>query len=88
MSFAKCGHCGKSGTKIAELSPSGAEYKQIAICCLSCSAVLGVTGYYDTSSLIKKQTAQIAQLQNSVAELHGEMGRISASLRDLARRIS
>jgi hypothetical protein len=69
IGFAKCGHCGGSGTKISEISPTGAAYKQNAICCTSCNAILGVTGYYDTGAMIKKQEAEIQKLKQTVDQL-------------------
>lgn len=69
LSFAKCGHCNQTGTKIAEISPSGGNYKQNAICCISCSAILGVVGYYDAGQLIKNQEAQINSMVRQVGDL-------------------
>jgi hypothetical protein len=69
LGFAKCGHCGKSGTKLAIIEPSGAAYKQSAICCSFCNAILGVTGFYDAGTLIKEQEKKIGQLLADVSTL-------------------
>lgn len=69
FSFAKCGHCDGTNTKIAEIEPTGAHFKQVAICCSSCNAILGTTGYYDTGSLIKAQEKEIASLKQQVAQI-------------------
>jgi hypothetical protein len=44
FNMAKCGHCGKTGTKISQIEPNGGAYKQSAICCMSCNSILGITG--------------------------------------------
>ena len=85
--FAKCGHCGKPGTKVVVIEPSGGNFKQMAICCASCSAVLGVRGYYDSGSLIKKQETEIAKLQTAVAQLQHQNAQIVRAMDEIARRI-
>lgn len=76
FSSTKCGHCGKSGTKIETIEPDGARYKQTAICCKWCNAILGVTGYLDTSTQIKalqdeqkKLAKQIDQIDYNVQQV-------------------
>jgi hypothetical protein len=81
LSIAKCGHCGKSGTKVAEIEPSGASYKQIAICCSWCSAVLGVTGYYDTGTLLKKAEKEQLELSKRISQMERQIHAILNALR-------
>lgn len=69
MGIAKCGHCGGMSTKMELISPSGATYKHGAICCSTCSAILGVTGYRDSSILIDKQAKQIEALDKKLSDL-------------------
>jgi hypothetical protein len=85
--LAKCGHCGKPGTKVVQIEPSGGNYKQMAICCISCSAILGVRGFYDSGSMIKKQEAEIAKLQTAVAQLQYQNNQIGQALNEIARRL-
>lgn len=74
--LAKCGHCGNSGTKITEIEPNGARYKQSAIVCMHCSAILGVTGYYDTGSLVKGLEAKIAQLEQRAQQIDANLNNL------------
>lgn len=76
FSIAKCGHCGHTGTKTAEIEPQGAAYKQTAICCSSCSAILGVVGYYDTGTLLKKAETERAELKQRIASLEYAINQI------------
>ena len=69
ISLAKCGHCGKSGTKIELIEPTGAAYKQSAIICKWCNSILGVTGYFDAGQLIKEQEKEIKGLKSQVSNL-------------------
>lgn len=69
FSSAKCGHCGQSGTKIEMIEPNGSQYKQAAICCSHCNSILGVTGYYDTGTLLKSQEKEIADLKRQLAQV-------------------
>jgi hypothetical protein len=78
---AKCGHCGKSGTKIAEISPSGASYKQIAITCSGCSAILGVTDYYNVGTLLKQQEKEIAGLKTQLGNMQSGIQQMDHNIR-------
>lgn len=69
FSTAKCGHCGRSGTKIEMIEPRGSQYKQAAICCASCSSILGVTGYYDAGTMLKAQKNEIAALKQQLSQV-------------------
>ncbi|MEM5500763.1 hypothetical protein WNY59_04080 [Ahrensia kielensis] len=80
FSTAKCGHCGKTGTKVQEISPVGAAYKQMAVCCQSCSAILGVTGYYDSGTLLKQAERERAELSQKVQRLEQQLISISHRL--------
>ncbi|MCX7559798.1 hypothetical protein OS190_09480 [Sulfitobacter sp. F26204] len=64
-----CGHCGKTGTKAQEISPSGANFKQVAICCSSCSAILGVTGFFDVGAVVKVQEKKIDAMTHQIGDL-------------------
>ena len=77
---AKCGHCGKSGTKIEMIEPSGANYKQSAVVCQSCNSILGVTGYYDTGQLLKEQENQLANLKQQVSQMDNLLRQIANAL--------
>jgi hypothetical protein len=76
FSTAKCGHCGKTGTKLQVIEPNGAKYKQTAVCCQWCNAILSVGGFYDTSAQIKaledeqkKLKALIQQIDHNVQQI-------------------
>lgn len=69
FSFTKCGHCNGTVTKIAEIQPSGTDFKQIAICCSSCSSILGITDYFNVGNLVKMQEKEIASLKQQVTQI-------------------
>jgi len=73
---AVCGHCGKPGTKAVQIEPAGAAFKQTAICCSSCGAILGVTGYYDEGALLKKAEQANASLAQKVTNLEHQLNQI------------
>lgn len=79
--YAKCGHCNNSGTKLQEIAPSGAKFKKFAVCCSSCSAVLGVLDYFETSALLQAQDKKIQQLTNEVSELSHLVRQMAQALR-------
>lgn len=85
--IAKCGHCGGTGTKVAEIAPLGGAYKQTAICCSACSAILGVTGYFDTGALLKQQEAKINALTSALGSISHDLDTIRQSLQRLAQSI-
>lgn len=80
FSTAKCGHCGKVGTKIETIEPDGAAYKQTAICCKWCSAILGVTGFLDTGTLIKNLDADVSALKKQAAQIDRNVQQIAYAL--------
>ena len=67
--IAKCGHCDGTLTKIAEIEPSGSQFKQVAICCSSCNAILGTTDYFNVGNLVKSQEKEIASLKQQVSQI-------------------
>lgn len=77
LSIAKCGFCGASGTKVVEIEPSGANYKQYAICCLSCNSVMSTTGYWDAGALLKDQEKRLAIMEQTIGRLVSEVQRLS-----------
>lgn len=79
-SFSKCGHCGGTSTKTAEIEPHGARFKQIAICCASCGSILSTMGYQDTAALVIKQGQQLQSLQ-------GQVDYLTNLIENLSRRL-
>ena len=77
---AKCGHCGKTGTKIEMIESQGAAYKQSAVCCRYCNAILGVTGYYDVGHLVKQQEGEIKALKSQLDQIGQMVQQIGQSL--------
>jgi hypothetical protein len=77
FSIAKCGFCGAFGTKIVEIEPNGAHYKQYAICCQSCNSVLSTTGYWDAGALLKEQEKRLAIIEQKIGSLVSEVQRLS-----------
>ena len=72
----KCGHCDKIGTKVQAIEPDHAAYKQIAICCKWCNAILGVTGYYDAGKVAKDIEAKVDTLQQRLSQLEHQIQQI------------
>ena len=81
FSTAKCGHCGKIGTKISEIEPNGARYKQSAICCMHCNAILGITGYYDAGTLLKAAEKEREAMSKKIDRLQFQVDQLLAVLR-------
>jgi hypothetical protein len=77
MALPKCPHCGTGFFGTHEISPTGANYKQIMITCNGCGAPAGVTGYFDTGSILKKQERAIAELHAKVAGLESSLHQIT-----------
>lgn len=82
---AKCGHCGKSGTKAIMIEPADARYKQTAICCASCNAILGVTGFYDEGQLLKDAEARANALAQKVNHIEHQLAQLSYDIQSLKR---
>lgn len=74
--MAKCGHCDHIGTRLEEISPAGGQYKMMAICCSSCSAILGVTNYLNTGVIAKG-------LEKSISGMKSDLDKISTIVRDI-----
>ena len=77
FAIAKCGHCGHTGTKLAQIEPATAAYKQTAICCSSCNAILGITGYYDTGTLLKKAEKEREAIKQQISRLEHTIQQIA-----------
>ena len=82
---AKCGHCGGTRTKLGNIEPEGAQFKQSAIVCSSCSAILGVSDYYDVGHLIKEQEKEIEKLNRKVDQMSHVLNQIADFLNRSAR---
>jgi excinuclease UvrABC ATPase subunit len=76
FSVGKCGHCGATGTKIVEIEPQDAAYKQIGICCVSCNSILGITDYFDTGTLLKKAELQANAMAMKVVALERKLDQV------------
>lgn len=84
--LSKCGHCGGFGTRVQTIEPDGASYKQIAVCCSACNAILGVIGYLDPGALLKAQEAKINALASTVTSLGYELENIKRTLQQIAQQ--
>lgn len=74
--MAKCGFCNAVGTRLELISPRDANYKQAAICCSSCGAILGVVGATnptvaatDAQKSVRKLSADVSNLQRQLDEI-------------------
>lgn len=79
--MAKCGHCNHIGTKLTEISPSGGRYKMMAVCCSSCSAILGVTDYFNSGTLIQSVEKKVDTLRSEVGFVKSAANQILDLLR-------
>jgi hypothetical protein len=79
--LAKCGHCGGAFTKVVTLEPQGANYKQLAVCCSSCSSILGITEFYNTGVLVKNAEKEISALKAKVDRLQATVDQIHHAMR-------
>jgi hypothetical protein len=80
-SATKCGHCGASGTKAVEIEPADSTYKQVAICCIRCSAILGITGFWDAGALLKEVQGQLIEMDQKLTQLQLWVQQLSQRLR-------
>ena len=76
---AKCGFCSSAGTKMEIIEPKGTQFKQAAICCASCNAVLGVVDYTNAAITLDGHEIQLKDISMKI----DRMGR---QLDDLERR--
>lgn len=76
FSTAKCGHCDKVGTKLQLIEPDGGAYKQSAVVCKWCNAILGVTGYYDAGKVAKDVEAKVVTLQQKLSQVENQVQQI------------
>jgi hypothetical protein len=74
--MAKCGHCNSTGTRLEEISPAGGQYKMMAICCSSCSAILGVTNYFNTGVIAKG-------IEKTLTGIKSDLDKVSSTVRDI-----
>jgi hypothetical protein len=72
IGVAKC-HCGNTSTRMVEISPQDSRVKLQAICCMKCSAILGVTDYFDTHSVLMKLAEKIDALWQEVNQIKRQM---------------
>jgi len=77
----KWGKCDGASFTVQAIEPSGAAYKQIAIQCTACRVPIGITGFYDAGSLIKKQEKTIADLQRTVNDIQQYVHQITHAMR-------
>ena len=68
MATSKCSSCGSYHFEMVENEPRGSNYKQMFIQCSSCGSVVGVTGFYNTSSLLDELEEKIDKLQHGINE--------------------
>lgn len=54
MAISKCPKCDSTFFEIKEAEPRNSSFKIMFIQCSSCGAVVGVTDYYNTSTLLVK----------------------------------
>ncbi len=80
-----CCKCENSAFKLQEISVQGAQYKLYAVQCVSCRTAFGVTEYYDSGSLLKKQEAAIADLARKIAGIEYNLSHITHALQSMRR---
>ena len=78
---AKCGHCGNVGTRLEEISPAQSQYKMMAVCCGSCSAILGVTDYFNTGTLLKNAEKERGKVETKIDQITHTVRQIADAVR-------
>jgi hypothetical protein len=68
------------GTKLETIEPQGGRYKLNALVCSWCSAILGVTSFYNTST-------QIQGLDEKLDAVRKQTDRMQTLLSDIAFRL-
>ncbi|MCV2359645.1 hypothetical protein LNV08_11760 [Paucibacter sp. TC2R-5] len=54
MALSTCPKCPSHAFEMKEAEPNGSKFKLMFVQCASCGAVVGVTDYFNTSSLLDK----------------------------------
>jgi len=86
MMFSTCPKCEGHSFRTQEVEALGAAYKLIFIQCASCNAPVGVTDFYNTGSLLKKQEKQLAALDSRLSQIEASLQAIAYALQQVARR--
>lgn len=81
----KCGHCNGRTTRMIEISPANASFKQNAVCCSTCDSILGVVGYYDAGTLLQNQKSALEQIAGTVSQIQQDVRHLQHDLQNLRR---
>lgn len=78
----KCPKCEHQSFALTELNVQGSRYRMYAVECsnYTCHAVVGVTEYYDSGSLIKEQEKKLADLASQVSRIQRSVSQMEAYL--------
>ena len=79
----KCAKCGIGTFRLGEISPSGSNYKYLAIECSGCGTAIGVADYYNTGAQLKLQEKSFVALGKRLDDIESTL---SAVLDQLRRR--
>lgn len=88
MAFSKCGKCGGGFFEIQQNEPTKSAYKVFFVQCSSCGTPIGVTDYYNSGALLKKQEEAIEQLSGQVRNLSGKIDHVDHVLRQIAQHLN
>ena len=78
---AKCGHCGKTGSKLQTIEPTQAAYKLNAVCCIHCNAILGVTEFMNSGQLLAKAEKEREAMSKKIDQLSWKIDQMANALR-------
>jgi hypothetical protein len=81
-----CAKCGGHAFKVVEQSIADAAYKLTFIQCAVCNVPVGVTEYYDSGFLLKKQEEEISKLQAQISGLERNLRQMFEMLQKLLRQ--
>lgn len=59
MASSTCIKCGNTTFEIKGNSPSGSLYQFMFVQCSKCGGVVGITGFYDTETIIREIAAKL-----------------------------
>jgi len=80
MASSTCGHCGGKFFEVQEHAPAGSNYKVNFVQCAECGSPAGTLEYYETGVLVKKQSANIAELKRELASIKRALARVQEAV--------
>jgi predicted nucleic-acid-binding Zn-ribbon protein len=86
MAISRCVSCKGTSFEISEANVSGTRFKLNFVQCALCGAVVGVTEFYNSGSIVKGIEAKVELLESYLLTVNKNISVIASVLDDLLRR--